>query len=512
MNYKNPINQFISAFTIITIISVNATAVNSASAQELIVIDTQVTEITDGPIKVPATETVSLELSIDESLQVENKKETNKELDQAENQGAETVDITTNVETETIEEPVIETTLSPENIDNAFNDIVSSLNICNPTTYFDDFQIGSVNGQFGWNTVDPIIDPNIDQAIVENTTNTYGFGCKSWRISNAYVNTAFGNQPFSAEVNGEAGETTAEAAGRSEGPRYNQFTAEFSFASATPGVYQPGLSIDVSPDRGDGARMANITIRDKADGLSVATWEYDIDPQNVGPVTGSSFNEIEVTLDRNVAHTLRIVTTFIDGPGNDIVEIYVNNNLVHTGTTWEDKYCYYNNELPKTVDSLLFRPSGQATTALQGAGLLIDNFSSSVQSVYVNPELSILSFDNLDVTCDTRAGNVPETPNNPSNPGGGNGGGGGNIATPETNEVNLEENEGEVAGVSTQVEPQNEIDLEAVLIEIIKNRNQAGEVMGSQVSIIPQGGVNAGAGGFTSTNVIILGVVAKHEE
>ena len=67
---------------------------------------------------------------------------------------------------------------------------------------------------------------------------------------------------------------------------------------------------------------------------------------------------------------------FIDGPGNDIVNVYLDGVLVHTGTTWEDYYRDFAGGIPFPVDSIMFREAGTAVPATLGKGFLIDNFSS----------------------------------------------------------------------------------------------------------------------------------------
>jgi hypothetical protein len=80
--------------------------------------------------------------------------------------------------------------------------------------------------------------------------------------------------------------------------------------------------------------------------------------------------------------------TFVDGVdhidpdgtvwGNDIVNVYVDNALVHTGTTWESYYYDYERIDPgsprlQAVDSLMFRARGIAAPSTLGAGLYFDN-------------------------------------------------------------------------------------------------------------------------------------------
>jgi hypothetical protein len=64
---------------------------------------------------------------------------------------------------------------------------------------------------------------------------------------------------------------------------------------------------------------------------------------------------------------------FIDGPSNDIVKVYLDGSLIHTGTSWED-YARSVGGAPNPVDSIMFRVSGTAAPLTLGKGFLIDNF------------------------------------------------------------------------------------------------------------------------------------------
>jgi hypothetical protein len=64
---------------------------------------------------------------------------------------------------------------------------------------------------------------------------------------------------------------------------------------------------------------------------------------------------------------------FVDGVKNDVVKVYVDGVLKHTGTSWEDYFRTQETNPTRTVDSILFRVSGTAAPATAGNGFLIDN-------------------------------------------------------------------------------------------------------------------------------------------
>jgi hypothetical protein len=214
---------------------------------------------------------------------------------------------------------------------------------------------------------------------------------RSFRISNAITSGSFGDWAFSKSLMDEAGESTADNGGFSGGTRQPHFEVSFDIASAVPGSEQMGLQISVSPDRGDGARMSFLRFRDNPDGLSVEFVDYQdaapfgsatdlADGCNLTAEDGFVSTIVASGLDRSMPHRIGLVMDFREGPRNDIVQVFVDNVLVHTGTSWEDYYRYCTESQPpvdvsRTVDSLLLqaRDSGGTATNTAGFGFLIDN-------------------------------------------------------------------------------------------------------------------------------------------
>jgi Concanavalin A-like lectin/glucanases superfamily/Prealbumin-like fold domain len=254
---------------------------------------------------------------------------------------------------------------------------------CSTASTFDDFFLGSVNGQSGWSATNPAYD----QAIVSNVYGYDTFGCQTLRVSDAVTSGSFGDWIFTPSNTNEAGETTAFSNGMSGGTRQNHFEAQFDIASTVPGAEQPGLHVSVSPDRGDGARMSYLRFEDQADGIHV----FFDDVTNAGPVgTGSEFNETDIaTLDRTIPHTAKFVMDLFDGASNDVVKIYIDGNLVTTGGSWENYYRFDPEQTPSgnqvpTVDSLIIQARGTAAAGTAGNGFVFDNFDMS-SSIVVPP-------------------------------------------------------------------------------------------------------------------------------
>lgn len=258
-------------------------------------------------------------------------------------------------------------------------DINVACDVANST--FDGFSNGSVDGQGGWaGTAGGPIGLSYDQKIVTNTMYPT-FGCKSLRISNAVTSGTFGDWIFSPSSTHEAGESDAVNSGLSGGTRQNHFEAQFDIGAATTS-FQPGAMLAVSPDRGDGSRMSFLRFEDREDGIHVFFNDYQHNAFVETEIAGGAATT--TALNRSVPHTIKFSMDFVDGPSNDVVKVYIDNVLAHTGTSWED---YFRDNqpaiAPPTVDSLLFREGGSVTAAPEvlGGGFLIDNLSVTTSTI-----------------------------------------------------------------------------------------------------------------------------------
>ncbi len=241
---------------------------------------------------------------------------------------------------------------------------------------FDTSTLGSVNGQNGWS-----ITGSYDQAVVDNVYGYPSFGCKTLRISDSITSGSFGDQIFAPPTANGAGETSATSGSFALGTRQNHYEAQFDIASAVPNAQQPGMHLSISPDRGDGSRMSYLNVVDGSSGLDV----YFYDVQGTSNPANFVGTQIASGLDRTIPHTFKFVMDFVEGPSNDVVKVYVDGSLVHTGTSWENYYRYDSEASaepsPRIVKTVLFRESGTATSADSGKGFLIDNFSDSSSNV-----------------------------------------------------------------------------------------------------------------------------------
>jgi hypothetical protein len=255
-----------------------------------------------------------------------------------------------------------------------------------PINFESGYTAGNINGQNGWSKSGQY-DVEVENVSDYPDASGYGFETKALRASNFYADGAFGGQTFSPGLTQVAG----------EGDAASYFTASFEIGT-TKAVQQPGLAVSVSPDDGNGGRMSYLRFNDQADGVHVVF----VDVTDKGPLgTVATFNpDVPIaTLDRAKSHAIRFEIAFVDGPGNadgvgnDVVKIFVDGVLKHTGTTWENYYRYdpeqagNHNALP-TTSKLLFAARGApVVTLLQGQGYLIDDVSldSSTTAPVVTP-------------------------------------------------------------------------------------------------------------------------------
>ena len=274
------------------------------------------------------------------------------------------------------------------------------------TINFETYGLGTINAQDGWTSLGAAGSGcAVYDHAVDGSFGTAGFDSQSLRISNAVTSGCFGDQTFSMSLVDEAGETVSTAGGMSGGTRQNHFEAQFDFASTMP-TYQPGLFVSVSPDRGDGSRMSYLGFSDDVGGVDVIFYDT---PGATNPATFSP-TTVANDLSRTTKHTAKFVIDYVDGPSNDVVKIYIDGFLVHTGTTWENYYRFDSEasaeQTPRTTDNLIFHTGGGAVPANDEKGFLFDNLSLSSGPI-PPPEVHILKYvDGVHATVDNVDGAI----------------------------------------------------------------------------------------------------------
>ncbi len=250
---------------------------------------------------------------------------------------------------------------------------------CNSSIFDSGFVDGTIDSQNGWKSTG-----TFDEEITDNTYGYPELGCKVLRLSNGLTSNAFGNQTFSSpSTSGLAGEDVAN----------DYFEAEFAFGS-TEQSEQSGLALSISPDDGTGNRMSYLSLADTPTGTAVTFY----DTNSTGGFVPTTLPE----LSRDVAHTVRFEIELVDGEANDVVRIYFDDSLVHTGTTWEQYYRYSseqagNGNIVPAIDRLLFRAAGTAVPSNVGGGYVFDNVSTTTDTTVIpdttKPVVTIITPD-----------------------------------------------------------------------------------------------------------------------
>ncbi len=271
---------------------------------------------------------------------------------------------------------------------------------------FDDFESfipdQSITGQGEWTVEDSFGNSGepFDEEIVDD-----GTGNQVWRISNAFTSTSYSNQPFSSKPTEVAGETGAELYNdygmdhtmpnnpplSSATATSKNFYGAWDFKSATGGA-QTGLSMTVSAGASQSPlRLTWLNMSDSGSGFDLSFYE----------TAGSTFvgpTVIATGLNYSDWHRVEMYIEFVDGLGpgapgselgNDIVQVYLDGSLIHTGTTWESYFYNVNDGVPapsvRAVDSLLFRQSGTAVPGNAGFGFYFDNIDVSNAAAIPEP-------------------------------------------------------------------------------------------------------------------------------
>lgn len=243
----------------------------------------------------------------------------------------------------------------------ALADTIGPITFESPT-----YSVGNINGQDGWTSTGAY-----DQGVVSSPVIS---GSQSFRISNAVTSGSFGDQTFSKPLVDSAGETGSDSSGFPQGTLQSHFESQFTIEPISGSI---GDVMSVSPDTGNGGRMSYLSFDNENDGVHVTF--YDVqgtsNPANFVP---TSLGVITST----APHTIKFSMDFVNGPSNDVVKIYIDGTLVHTGTSWENYYRFDSESNPSlnpnfthSVRTMLFREGGTAVSANSGKGFLIDDLS-----------------------------------------------------------------------------------------------------------------------------------------
>lgn len=210
--------------------------------------------------------------------------------------------------------------------------------------------VSSINGQNGWEDTG-----GFDEQVANVGAAAYS-GQNVWQLSNKITSGSFSNQPLSPQLSESAGESTVRSAGG--GDAMETVFWIHPVASAADGS---SITINMSPAGVD--RMTYFRFDNNLDangGLQAIVIDY-YDVVNTGvwrtfvPSTGMS---------RTVWIKVRLVMETPDGGTNDIFNIFLNDQLVGTYSSWEDYHTWSlgGNSVTEAVNRLLFREAVAPST------------------------------------------------------------------------------------------------------------------------------------------------------
>jgi hypothetical protein len=187
----------------------------------------------------------------------------------------------------------------------------------------------------------------------------------------------------------------------------NTFYSKVAFRSAT-GAAQNGLAVTLSASAKQSAvRMSWLQIQDSGSGGFNLNVIEALGSTGVGNSSFSPTTTVASGLSYTDLHTIEVGITFVDGVsniggtvyGNDVLRIWLNGALIHTGTTWESYY--YNNERitagsarVQAVDSMLFRVNS-AAAGTSGNGFYFEDFAIGNSIVPAPGALALLGVAGL---------------------------------------------------------------------------------------------------------------------
>jgi hypothetical protein len=224
-----------------------------------------------------------------------------------------------------------------------------------------------------------------DEEIVDLAPDLHG---KVWRLSQGTDTKLLGSAPHSpnngnvapltaGELNPAGGHLVHNDAGCGQ-PTTATFYAEVDFKSVTGAPVEMNLSI--VPSSHD-SRHGFVRLIDDGAGSGLDLEFFDT-------IGATIFNStiLDLNLSYTDWHTLGIEIFFVDdlavgvlgdtnAEGNDVVNIYVDGTLVHSGTSWESVYAANTIDARRiqSVDRLLFARSNGVIPAQLNGGMYFDN-------------------------------------------------------------------------------------------------------------------------------------------
>lgn len=203
----------------------------------------------------------------------------------------------------------------------------------------------SINGQNGWTS-----SGGFDEQVMAIGDAAHA-GQNVWKLGNRIISTSYGNQPLSPPLSESVGESTVRSAGGGDAMEVVFWVRPMSF-------FADGSAITLSLSPPGGNRQTYLRIENNLDangGNQLRVIDY---------LNAATTNEYRtfltaVAISRSAWTKVRMVMETPDGSSNDIFQIFLNDQLAGTYSTWEDYHTWAlgGNSVPLAVDRLMFRAS-----------------------------------------------------------------------------------------------------------------------------------------------------------
>ncbi|MDF1607565.1 type I secretion C-terminal target domain-containing protein, partial [Hoeflea sp. YIM 152468] len=235
------------------------------------------------------------------------------------------------------------------------------------TEDFEDFDLGSIaDGENGWKNV----GANHDESVVSDG------GGQAYRISSDPDSGDYGG-PYAPELSVAAGESTTTAGADS-------IQARFTFKAVDPDPSDNStLEVDFAV-AGRSDRNNFMRIENTGAGIRIAValpllngdWDTGASVNNFDAFTGNK--PLIEGVDPAVAHTLTMVLNHIDGPNNDVINYYLDDQFIGRSSTFENYRdsrggTHDDNAEANQTTGLLFRTSAH-DAATDGPGGVNEGF------------------------------------------------------------------------------------------------------------------------------------------
>jgi hypothetical protein len=259
----------------------------------------------------------------------------------------------------------------PANVEN-----LTLLNGDSSTQTFNNMPLGPItNGENGWE----VLTPGEDEGIVVGPN-----GSNEFKMSSDPGNTAFGG-PYSPGLSVAAGEPNA-------GAQFSGETISYNFQAVDPTPDGSRLEVDFGNASGTDRNNFLVIESVPGQGLRIAVSEPDPSGNFSGDGTDpepNDWRQLVSDVDPIVQHTLTMQLTYVNGPNNDVINIYLDGKFIGSTTTFENYRDALTgvadhdaNAAANLTDRIFFRPSPngapQDGPGGQNQGFYFDNITNSV--------------------------------------------------------------------------------------------------------------------------------------